>query len=165
MNKLAEKKKLQSEIDASAGRHLVLSSVKDLNKLLFGELKLSTVGLRPLKSGLYPTSSAALRKIKSSHPIVKLILQYKDLSPKKPVARKSPVKKSVSVVPVVRPVTRVFQNQIVREVSVEKKIRMETIRILMTLCALAVAVFIFRQISMDYTDNFVDTVQTSGESI
>ncbi len=174
MSKITEKKKLQSEIDALARRHVVLSSAKDLNKLLFGELKLSSAGLRPLKSGLYPTSVNALKKIKPSSPLVKLIVEYKNLSTKRPLSageKKAQTASKASAKPVVvhsqsvKPSVSRVEKRIVWVMSTEKKIRIETVRIVLTLCVLAIAVFIFHKMSIDYTDNFVDKVETSGESI
>eukprot|EP00798_Chlamydomonas_sp_ICE-L_P028598 gene28598-31765_t len=67
---------LKSRAAASA---LSLSSPKQLSRLLFEVLQLPTEKTRPTNNG-YSTDTKVLDSLKDDHPIVPLIIQYKELS-------------------------------------------------------------------------------------
>ncbi|OGY65703.1 MAG: hypothetical protein A3A16_03750 [Candidatus Harrisonbacteria bacterium RIFCSPLOWO2_01_FULL_44_18] len=78
-------KKMAKELDAlvkiiykKAGAVFNLNSPKQLSEILFEKLKIDTAGVPKTKTGIRSTDAAALEKIKN-HPIVDLILQYREL--------------------------------------------------------------------------------------
>ncbi len=163
MTKTENKKRIKSEIEKLAGRKVLIASVKNLNKLLFVEMGVPVTGLKPLKSGLYPMSLAALKKIKNLHPVVPLLVEYKSLDLKKITKKTSPkrnnqVKKIKSDAPKVvsSKVGLARDNQIVS--SIDKAINFELKRIILTIIVLVLAFLFFRNMSTDYDQNFTDTV-------
>lgn len=72
---------IEAEVTGLAGRPLKLGSPKDLSKLLYEELKLqdgSDVKLHRRKTG-YSTAAAELAKLSDRHPIVPLILRFREI--------------------------------------------------------------------------------------
>lgn len=69
----------EEEIYRLAGKKLNLNSPKQLGTLLFEELKLTAPGIRKTKSG-YSTNAETLEKLRGTHPIISLILDYRQLS-------------------------------------------------------------------------------------
>ena len=69
----------EEEIYRLAGKKLNLNSPKQLGALLFEELKLTAPGIRKTKSG-YSTNAETLEKLRGTHPIISLILDYRQLS-------------------------------------------------------------------------------------
>lgn len=61
----------------AAGRPFDLNSPKQLGTILFEEFKLPYPGKKETKSGGYETSEAILEKIKSKHPIIEAILDFR----------------------------------------------------------------------------------------
>ncbi len=68
---------LEEQIHSYAGRAFNINSPQQLGAVLFGELKLP--GGKRTKSG-YSTEAAVLEELKSSFPIVRLILEYRQVS-------------------------------------------------------------------------------------
>ena len=78
-SKLADElETLTREIYAAAGREFNINSAKQLNILLFEELKLEPAG-KKTKSG-YSTDAEALEKIIDAHPVISLILKYRKIA-------------------------------------------------------------------------------------
>ena len=69
--------RLEKEIYSSVGHQFNVNSPQQLAKILFGELKLPQS--RKTKSG-YSTEASVLEALRGVHPIVELILQYRQLS-------------------------------------------------------------------------------------
>lgn len=69
----------EEEIYRLAGKKLNLNSPKQLGTLLFEELKLTAPGIKKTKSG-YSTNAETLEKLRGTHPIISLILDYRQLS-------------------------------------------------------------------------------------
>jgi DNA polymerase-1 len=71
--------KLTQEIYRQAGQEFNINSPKQLQVILFDHLKLSSKGLAKTKSG--PSTDAAnLQKLKQQHPIINLLIEYRELS-------------------------------------------------------------------------------------
>jgi DNA polymerase-1 len=68
--------KLEQEIYSSVGHRFNINSPQQLGVVLFGELKLP--GARKTKTG-YSTDASVLERFKESHPIIKLIMEYRQL--------------------------------------------------------------------------------------
>ncbi|MDM7999419.1 MAG: DNA polymerase, partial [Dehalococcoidia bacterium] len=68
---------LENQIYAFAGHRFNINSPQQLGTVLFGELKLP--GARKTKTG-YSTDASVLEALKTSYPIVKLILEYRQLA-------------------------------------------------------------------------------------
>lgn len=68
---------LENQIYAFAGHHFNINSPQQLGTVLFSELKLP--GARKTKSG-YSTDASVLDGLKASFPIVKLMLEYRQLA-------------------------------------------------------------------------------------
>ena len=69
----------EEEIYRLAGKKLNLNSPKQLGALLFEELELTAPGIKKTKSG-YSTNAETLEKLRGTHPIISLILDYRQLS-------------------------------------------------------------------------------------
>ena len=77
--KLADElEKTAQAIYSAAGKEFNINSAKQLNTLLFEELKLEPAG-KKTKSG-YSTDAEALEKIIDSHPVISLILKYRKIA-------------------------------------------------------------------------------------
>ncbi len=74
-----EKKILDDKMQAIAGEPFNPLSPKQLSKVLFETLKISTKGIKHGKTGI-STASAELDKMRGLHPIIELIEQYRELS-------------------------------------------------------------------------------------
>lgn len=70
---------INKEIQKDAGSEVNVSSPSQLQKVLFEDLKLPVVGIKKIKSG-YSTDADSLAKLADAHPIVKKILEYRELS-------------------------------------------------------------------------------------
>ncbi len=70
---------LQAKIYDVSGSEFNLGSPKQLNDVLFNKLGLSTEGLRKTTHG-FTTDAAALDALKDEHPVVALILDWRELS-------------------------------------------------------------------------------------
>lgn len=69
---------LEHEIHELAGHAFTITSPRQVGEVLFGELKLADRA-RKTRSGQYSTSEEDLQKIRSKHPIVQKILDYRGL--------------------------------------------------------------------------------------
>src|SRR5690606_18739993 len=70
----------QEIIDLSGGYgSFNINSPKQLNDVLFGKLGLPTKGLRKTSHG-YSTDAAVLDNLRTAHPIVEKIMEYRELS-------------------------------------------------------------------------------------
>lgn len=71
---------LEQSIYQSAGKTFNVNSTQQLSSVLFDELRLSTRGIRKMKSGFYSTRAQVLEGLHGTHPIVDAILAYRELS-------------------------------------------------------------------------------------
>lgn len=62
-----------------AGSGFNLNSPKQLSEILFQKLKIDTRGIPRRKTGFYSTDAETLLKIKDRHPIIPLLLEYREL--------------------------------------------------------------------------------------
>jgi DNA polymerase-1 len=69
---------LATKIYELAGQEFNLGSPAQLGQILYGRLGLSTVGLKKGKTG-FSTAAAELDKLKDAHPIVPLLMNYREL--------------------------------------------------------------------------------------
>ncbi|MBO5924075.1 MAG: DNA polymerase I [Lentisphaeria bacterium] len=69
---------LESAVYQAAGKEFNINSTKQLNTLLFEELKLEPAG-KKTKSG-YSTDAEALEKMLDQHPVIELILKYRKIA-------------------------------------------------------------------------------------
>ena len=74
----AELAALELEIYQAAGKNFNINSTRQLNTLLFEELKLVPAG-KKTKSG-YSTDAEALEKMLDQHPVIALILKYRKVA-------------------------------------------------------------------------------------
>lgn len=72
-------KKTQDKIYKLAGREFNISSPQQLKVILFEDLKISAQGIKKTKTGL-STAAAELDKMIDAHPIIKLIVEYRELT-------------------------------------------------------------------------------------
>jgi len=69
--------RLEAEVYNSLGYRFNINSSQQLSRILYEELRLPTA--RKTKSG-YTTDAAALEELKGTHPIIELVLQYRQLA-------------------------------------------------------------------------------------
>ncbi len=72
-------KKLTIEIRDLAGEEFNLNSPKQLSMILFDRLDLKPIDQKKTKTG-FSTAASELEKLKGSHPIIDLILNYREMS-------------------------------------------------------------------------------------
>jgi DNA polymerase-1 len=72
-----EMSKLEAEVYSCIGHRFNINSPQQLGKLLFDELKLPRA--RKTKSG-YSTDAAVLEGLKGAHPVIELLLEYRQLT-------------------------------------------------------------------------------------
>lgn len=78
--KLKEKlQEIERSIVKSAGKEFNVASPAQLQQVLFTDLKLSVVGIKKIKSG-YSTDAETLGKLQGKHPIVPLVLEYREIA-------------------------------------------------------------------------------------
>lgn len=70
--------KLREMIYAHAGEEFNLGSPAQLAQILYGRLGLPVVGLKKGKTG-YSTAAAELEKLKGTHPVIELIMQFREI--------------------------------------------------------------------------------------
>lgn len=70
--------KLEEQIYDGAGKKFNINSPKQLGEILFDELKISIKGLRKTAGGARSTKESELIKIKDAHPLIPLILEYRE---------------------------------------------------------------------------------------
>ena len=71
---------LQSEIEAQVGHPINVASPKQLSAALFDELGLAEPWMRRGKSGQYSTAAGVLEKLRHKHPVIELVLEYRQLA-------------------------------------------------------------------------------------
>ncbi len=71
---------IEQEVYRYAETEFNLNSTQQLSEILFDKLDLPTTGNRKTKSGYYSTRAAILEQLRAAHPIVPLILDYRELS-------------------------------------------------------------------------------------
>ncbi len=76
----AELAKLEKKIWEHAGGEFNIASPKQLGDILFDKLALTAKGLKKTEGGARSTRESELEKLRESHPIVPLILDYRELS-------------------------------------------------------------------------------------
>lgn len=69
---------LEQKIYQVAGQEFNINSPKQLGEVLFDQLKLSLKGLRKTAGGARSTKESELIKIKDAHPVIPLILDYRE---------------------------------------------------------------------------------------
>ncbi|MBU1202567.1 DNA polymerase I [Patescibacteria group bacterium] len=84
LNKMAKEfdteiKKISQKIYKLAGTEFNISSPLQLKEILFEKLKISQQGIKKTKTGL-STAAAELDKMKSAHPVIPLIIDYRELT-------------------------------------------------------------------------------------
>jgi len=72
-------KKLAEKIKKTAGAEFNINSTQQLRKILFEKLEISSQGITKNKTG-FSTSAEELDKLKDSHPIIRLIQEYRELT-------------------------------------------------------------------------------------
>ncbi len=71
---------LAAEIYDYVGYEFNLNSTQQLSDALFGTLGISTKGLKKTKSGHYSTAASVLEWLRSAHPVMDLLLEYRQLT-------------------------------------------------------------------------------------
>ncbi len=71
---------LEKQIHQYAGKEFNLRSPKQLSEILFETLSISTKGIKKsAKTGVYTTNADALEKLQGVHPVIDLVIQYREL--------------------------------------------------------------------------------------
>lgn len=79
--KFAEKiKSFEQKIFTFVGHEFNVASPQQLSVVLFDELQLPTQGVKKLKSGFYSTDVDELTKLKSKHPVIDILFQFREYS-------------------------------------------------------------------------------------
>jgi DNA polymerase-1 len=71
---------LQTEVEGYVGHAININSTQQLSVALFDEMDLALPWMRRGKSGYYSTAADVLEKIRDKHPVVELILEYRQLA-------------------------------------------------------------------------------------
>ncbi len=69
---------IEGQIYEAAGKEFLISSPKQVGEVLFDHLKI-TDKAKKTKTGQYATGEEVLQKLKSKHPIVELLLEYREV--------------------------------------------------------------------------------------
>jgi DNA polymerase I len=75
----SDMKRLEADIYNAVGHQFNINSPQQLSSVLFTELKLKTATTRKTQSG-FSTDAATLEELKDVHPVIKLVLEYRQLS-------------------------------------------------------------------------------------
>lgn len=75
----SDARRLESEIYNAIGHQFNINSPQQLSSVLFNELKLKPLSARKTKSG-YSTDAATLEDLKDTHPVIKYILDYRQIT-------------------------------------------------------------------------------------
>ncbi len=75
----SEVKTIEEEIYEAAGMRFLISSPQQLGKVLFDHLKLGGEKIKTTKTGQYQTNEEVLLEMEDAHPIVKKILDFREL--------------------------------------------------------------------------------------
>ena len=71
---------LQGEVEGHVGHAININSTQQLSAALFDEMGLALPWMRRGKSGHYSTAADVLEKLRDKHPVIKLILEHRQLS-------------------------------------------------------------------------------------
>ncbi len=71
--------KLERDIYQAVGKEFNIASPQQLQDILFDELDLPTTGIGRTKTG-YSTAAAELEKLQGKHPVVDMIIEYRELA-------------------------------------------------------------------------------------
>jgi DNA polymerase I len=72
-------KRLEAEIYTAVGHQFNINSPQQLSSVLFTELKLKPMSARKTQSG-FSTDAAILEELKNAHPVIKFVLEYRQIS-------------------------------------------------------------------------------------
>ncbi|MBI4121352.1 MAG: DNA polymerase I [Candidatus Ryanbacteria bacterium] len=75
-----ELEKLAEEIYASAGERFDINSPKQLSRILFDVLKLSTKGIRKTSTRAVSTQFSELTKLRGAHPVVDMVIRHREIA-------------------------------------------------------------------------------------
>jgi len=75
----AEMVKLEVDIYNAVGHRFNINSPQQLSAVLYSELKLESKSKRRIQSG-FSTDASALEELKGTHPVIELILQYRQIA-------------------------------------------------------------------------------------
>jgi DNA polymerase-1 len=76
----AELSKIEKKIYELAGEEFNISSPKQLGEILFVKMGLASTRQKKTSTGGFSTKESELEKLKDKHPIIELILEYRELS-------------------------------------------------------------------------------------
>jgi len=76
----ADMQRLEKEIYGAIGHQFNINSPQQLSGVLFNELKLQPVQAKRKTQGGFSTDAATLEELKDAHPVIKFILEYRQLS-------------------------------------------------------------------------------------
>jgi DNA polymerase-1 len=71
---------LERQIHDLVGHSFNVNSTQQLSDALFIQLGLPTQGVQKTKTGHYSTAASVLEKLEGEHPVIKLILEYRELA-------------------------------------------------------------------------------------
>ena len=71
---------LSTEIEAIVGHPFNINSTQQMAEALFGTLGISTKGVRRTPTGRYSVAAGVLESLKGTHPVIELILEYRELA-------------------------------------------------------------------------------------
>ncbi len=71
---------LERDIFKLSGKEFNISSPKQLSEILFEHLKISSKGIKKTPGGAISTRESELEKMESSHPVIRHILKFRELS-------------------------------------------------------------------------------------
>ncbi len=72
-------KRLEAEIYTAVGHQFNINSPQQLSSVLFTELNLKPLSARKTQSG-FSTDAAILEELKDAHPVIKFVLEYRQIS-------------------------------------------------------------------------------------
>jgi DNA polymerase I len=75
----SDMRRLETEIYGAVGHQFNINSPQQLSSVLFNELKLKPVSARKTQSG-FSTDAATLEELKDAHPVINLVLEYRQIS-------------------------------------------------------------------------------------
>ncbi|MEP7200619.1 MAG: DNA polymerase I [Chloroflexota bacterium] len=72
-------REIEQDIYRAVGREFNIGSTQQLSKVFFEELKLDATGVSKTKAGGYSTSVEVLEQLQGAHPVVDMVLEYRQL--------------------------------------------------------------------------------------
>ena len=76
----ADMQRLEKDIYGAIGHQFNINSPQQLSGILFNELKLQPVQAKRKTQGGFSTDAATLEELRDAHPVIKFILEYRQLS-------------------------------------------------------------------------------------